>query len=177
MANINNLYVAAGSLVTLGGVDLGHTVDGAEISIERELTEVKTDLYGNTPVDMVVAGQKATVKLKLAEITPGIFSYVVPESDWDVGTSNREQIHFGTKAGYQLRNDALQLVITPQGGSNVNNSKTITFFKAVSTDNATVAYKIDEQSVFEVTFTALVDESRNATDGRLLGRFGPADIS
>jgi hypothetical protein len=176
MANINNLYVAAGSLVTLGGVDLGHTVDGAEISIERELTEVKTDLYGSTPVDMVVAGTKATVKLKLAEITAGVFSYVLPESDWDIGTSNRESIHFGTKAGYQLRNDALQLVITPQG-NNVNNAKTITFFKAVSTDNVTVAYKIDEQSVFEVTFTALVDESRNATDGRLLGRFGPADIS
>jgi len=176
MANINNLYVAAGSLVTLGGVDLGHTVDGAEISIEREFTETKTDLYGNTPVDMVLAGQKATVKLKLAEITPGIFSYVVPESDWDVGTSNREQIHFGSKAGYSLRNDALQLVITPQA-KNTDNSKTITFFKAVSTDNATVAYKIDEQSVFEVTFTALIDESRAATDGRLLGRLGPADIS
>lgn len=176
MANINNLYVAAGSLITFGGVDLGHTVDGAEISIERELTEVKTDLYGNTPVDMVLAGQKATVKLKLAEITPGILSYVVPESDWDVGTGSKETVHFGTKAGYSLRNDALQLTITPQG-KNSDNSKTITFFKAVSTDNATVAYKIDEQSVFEVTFTALVDETRNATDGRLLGRMGPADIS
>lgn len=176
MANINNLYVAAGSLITFGGVDLGHTVDGVEISIERELTEVKTDIYGNTPVDMVLAGQKATVKLKLAEITAGIMSYVVPEADWDVGTGSKETLHFGSKAGYSLRNDALELVITPQG-KNTDNSKTITFFKAVSTDNATVAYKIDEQSVFEVTFTALVDETRAATDGRLLGRVGPAAIS
>jgi len=175
MANVNNLYVAAGSLVTLGGVDLGHTVDGAEIEIERELTEVKTDLYGNTPVDYVLAGQKATVKLKLAEITPGILNYVVPEADYDVGSTS-DHLHFGTKAGYSLRDDALQLVITPQG-KNVDGKKTITFFKAVSTENATVSYKIDEQSVFEVTFTALVDESRAATDGRLLGRVGAANIS
>lgn len=175
MANLSNLKVAAGSLVTFGGVDLGHTVDGAEIEIEREFTEVKTDLYGNTPVDYVLTGQKATVKLKLAEITPGTMAYVVPEADWDVGSSD-DHVHFGTKAGYSLRNDALELVITPQGG-NADGNMTITLFKAVSTDNMTLAYKIDEQSVFEVTFTALVDESRSATDGRLLGRMGPATIS
>ncbi len=175
MAQISKLKVAAGSLVTLGGVDLGHTVDGAEIEIERELTEVKTDLYGNTPVDYVVTGQKATVKLKLAEIHPNTMAYVVPEADWDVGSAD-EHVHFGTKAGYSLRNDALELVITPQGG-NTDGNLTITFFKAVSTGNMTLAYKIDEQSVFEVTFTALVDESRSATDGRLLGRMGPVAIS
>lgn len=175
MANISNLYVAAGSLITLGGVDLGHTVDGAEIEIEREFTEVKTDIYGNTPIDMVLTGQKATVKLKLAEITPGTLSYVVPEADYDVGASD-DHLHFGSKSGYSLRNDALELVITPQA-KNSDGQRTITFFKAVSTDNAKFSYKIDEQSVFEVTFTALVDESRNATDGRLLGRVGPAAIS
>lgn len=175
MAQLNKLKVAAGSLVTFGGVDLGHTVDGAEIEIERELTEVKTDLYGNTPVDYVVAGQKATVKLKLAEIHPGTMAYTLPEADYDIGSAD-DHIHFGTKAGYSLRNDALELVITPQGG-NSDGNLTITLFKAVSTDNAKFAYKIDEQTVFETTFTALVDESRSATDGRLLGRMGPSAIS
>lgn len=175
MAQLSKLKVAAGSLVTFGGVDLGHTVDGAEIEIEREFVEVKTDLYGNTPVDYVLSGQKATVKLKLAEIHPNTMAYVVPEADWDVGSSD-EHVHFGTKAGYSLRNDALELVITPQGG-NTDGNLTITLFKAVSTDNMTLAYKIDEQSVFDVTFTALVDESRAATDGRLLGRMGPSAIS
>lgn len=175
MANLNNLYVAAGSLVTLGGADLGHTVDGVEINIERELTEVKCDIFGNTPVDYVLSGQKATVKLKLAEITPGILSFAIPETDYDLGTAD-DHLHFGTKAGYSLRSDALQLVITPQG-SNTLNEKTITFWKAVSTDNITFAYKIDEQTVYEVTFTALVDDSRQATDGRCLGRVGPVAIS
>ena len=175
MADVSKLKVAAGSLVTFGGVDLGHTVDGAEIEIEREFTEVKTDLYGNTPVDMVLTGQKATVKLKLAEIHPGTMAYVVPEADWDEGSAD-DHVHFGTKAGYSLRGDAYELVITPQGG-NADDNLTFTLFKAVSTDNMTLSYKIDEQSVFEATFTALVDESRNATDGRLLGRMGPALIS
>jgi hypothetical protein len=175
MGNLNKLYVGAGSLVTLGGADLGHTVDGAEIEIERELTEVKTDIWGNTPVDYVVSGQKATVKLKLAEITPNILSYVIPETDYDLGTAD-DHLHFGAKAGYSLRNDALQLVITPQG-SNTDNEKTITFWKAVSTDNVKFAYKIDEQTVYEVTFTALVDDTRSSTDGRSLGRVGPVGIS
>jgi len=175
MANLSNLYVAAGSRITLGGVDLGHTVDGVEIEIEREFTEVKTDIYGNTPVDYVLAGQKATVKLKLAEITPGVLAYALPESDYDLGSAD-DHLHFGNKAGYSLRDDALELVITPQA-KNSDNQRTITLFKVVSSDNVSFSYKIDEQSVYEVTFTALVDESRNATDGRLLGRVGPVNIS
>lgn len=175
MASVSNLKVAAGSLVTFGGVDLGHTLEGAELEIEREFTEVKTDLYGNTPVDFVLTGQTATMKLKLAEITPNVMSYVVPEADYDAGTAD-DQIHFGAKAGYSLRSRAYQLVITPQGG-NTDGNLTITLFKAVSTEPMSLSYKIDEQSVIEVTFTALVDESRNATDGRLLGRIGPSLIS
>lgn len=176
MANVSNLKVAAGSLVTFGGVDLGHTVDGTELVIEREFVEVKSDLYGNTPIDYVLVGQKATIRMKLAEITPGTMSYIVPESDWDVGSAD-DHLHFGTKPGYSLRNDSLQLVITPQGG-NSDGNMTITLFKAVSVGNLSLAYKIDEQSVFDgVEFVALVDESRNATDGRLLGRLGPATIS
>ncbi len=176
MANLNNLKVAAGSRITLGGVDLGHTVEGTELNIERDLTEVKTDLYGNTPVDYVIAGQKATIKMKLAEIIPNALSYLLPEGDYDIGTAD-DHAHFGTKAGYSLRQDALELVITPQGG-NSDGNLTITLFKAVQTGDISLAYKIDEQSVWDgVEFTALVDESRSATDGRLLGRFGPVAIS
>jgi hypothetical protein len=175
MANISKLKVAAGSLITFGGVDLGHTVDGVEIEIKREFTEVNADLYGKTPIDFVLTGQSASVKLKLAEITPGTLSYIAPEGDWDEGAT-KSQLHFGSKAGYSLRNDAMELVITPQGG-NTDGALTITFFKAVSTDDVKWAYKIDDQSVFECTFTALVDESRSATDGRLLGRMGPLAIS
>lgn len=176
MANLNNLKVAAGSLITLGGVDLGHTVDGTELEIERELVMKKTDIYGETPVDYVISGQKATIKVKLAEIIPNVLSYLLPEGDYDVGSSD-DHVHFGTKAGYSLRNDALELVITPQGG-NTDGNMTITLFKAVQTGNVSIAYKIDEQTVWEgIEFVALVDESRSATDGRLLGRFGPATIS
>ena len=175
MSNVNNLYVAAGSLVTLGGADLGHTVDGTEINIDREFTEVKSDLYGNTAIDFVLAGQKATVKLKLAEITPNVLSYAIPETDYDIGTAD-DHVHFGTKPGYRLRNDALELIITPQG-NNSDGQRTVTLFKAVSTGNVTFAYKIDEQCVYEVEFTALVDTSRDGTDGRLLGRVGPVAIS
>lgn len=176
MARVDKLKVAAGSLITLGGVDLGHTVDGTELEIERELTMVKADLYGETPIDYVLTGQKAKLKVKLAEIAPDTLSYIMPETDYDVGSAD-DHIHFGTKAGYSLRNDALQLVVTPQGG-NSDGNMTITLFKAVQTGNPSLAYKIDEQSVWDgVEFEALVDESRAATDGRLLGRFGPAAIS
>jgi hypothetical protein len=176
MANLSNLKVAAGSLITFGGVDLGHTVDGTELTIERELTEVTTDLYGATPVDYVVAGQKAMISMKLAEITPSVLSYILPEADYDLGGSD-DHLHFGTSAGVSLRDQSYELVITPQGG-NSDGNLTITLFKAVSTGNPSVAYKIDEQTVFDgVEFTALVDESRSATEGRLLGRMGPETIS
>lgn len=175
MAQISKLKVAAGSLVTFGGVDLGHTVDGTEIEIKREFTDIKADIYGNTPIDKVLTGQTASVKLKLAEISPETMHYVVSEGDYDNGASD-DQFHFGAKSGHSLRNHAMELVITPQGG-NTDGNLTFTFFKAVSTGDMKLAYKIDEQSVIECEFTALVDESRAATDGRLLGRMGPALIS
>lgn len=176
MARIEKLKVAAGSSVNFLGVDLGHTVDGIEVEIEREFTEVKTDLYGNTPVDMVLAGTRATVRMKLAEISPDILSYLIPEGDYDVGASD-DQVHFGSKAGYSLRDDAGELIITPQGG-NLDGNMTLTLFKAVSVGNVSIAYKIDEQTVWDnVEFLALVDESRSSTDGRLLGRYGPNLIS
>lgn len=175
MANLSNLYVAAGSTITFKGVDLGHTVEGVELNVERETVEVKTDIYGNTPVDYVISGQKLTAKFKLAEATTGTLSYAIPESDWDEGAAD-DHVHIGTKAGYSLRDDAGELVITPQG-KNSDDNHTVTLFKAVSTEPVAFAYKIDEQTVYEVTFTALVDESRSATDGRLLGRVGPAAIS
>lgn len=176
MADISKLTVAAGSTVTFGGVDLGHTVDGAEIEIEREFTDVTADMYGTTPIDMVLTGQRATVTLKLAEIKAGSMNVVMPENDYDIGAAFADHTHFGTKAGYSLRDDAAELVISPTG-NNAGNDLDITLFKAVSTGNATLAYKIDEQSVFEVTFTALVDESRGDTDGRYLGRYGRTAIS
>ncbi len=176
MARIDKLKVAAGSLITFGGVDLGHTVEGTTLEIERSLTMVKTDLYGETPIDYVLAGQKVMIKMKLAEIVPDILSYLLPEADYDTGSAD-DQIHFGTKAGYSLRNDALQLVITPQGG-NSDGNMTITLFKAVQTGNPSIAYTVEDQTVWDgVQFEALVDETRSATDGRLLGRFGPATIS
>lgn len=173
MANISNLKVAAGSLVTFGGVDLGHTVDGAEIEIEREHTELQADIYGNTAIDYVLTGQHASVTLRLAEIVPGTLRYLLHEGSFNTGGSG-DNMFFGTKSGYSLRNDALELVITPQG-SNSDDSMTITLFKAVSQDNVSWSYKIDDQTVFEATFQALVDESH--ADGQLLGRLGPADIS
>jgi len=141
MAQISKLKVAAGSLVTFGGVDLGHTVDGTEIEIKREFTDVKADIYGNTPIDKVLTGQTASVKLKLAEIAPETLHYVVPEGDYDVGSADG-QFRIGAKAGYSLRNNAMQLVISPQGG-NTDGNLTFAFFKAVSAGDMKLAYKID----------------------------------
>lgn len=177
MADISKLKVAAGSLITFNGVDLGHTVEGTTLEIEREFASVNADIYGTTPVDMVLSGQRATISLKLAEISPGTMNNVMPENDYDIGAAFADHSHFGTKSGYSLRTDAAELVITPQGG-NSNDGLTLTLFKAVNVGNVSLAYKIDEQSVFDgVEFLALVDESRADTDGRLLGRMGPADIS
>lgn len=174
MADISKLKVAAGSLVTFGGVDLGHTVDGTELVIERSFAEVKSDLYGDTPIDYVLSGQKASVKMKLAQIDADTLKYLMQEADYETGSVNDTQ-WFGTKAGASLRSNAYQLVITPQGG-NSDGSLTITLFKAVQVGNISLAYKIDEQSVWDgLEFVALVDESRG--NGRLLGRFGPSTIS
>lgn len=173
MANINNLRIGAVSAM-LGGVDLGHSKDGAEFEFTREFEDLLTDQYGSMPVDMALTGQDLKVKLFLAEVVASNLNVAIPEGDHDLGTTG-ERLGLGTDAGYLLRQDAKELILHPLKNATADDSEDIHIYKAVSVETLALNYKIDEQRIIEVTFRALVDEANG--NGRRLGHVGPANIS
>lgn len=174
MADISKVTIGA-CQVTHGGVDLGHTLDGVELELEREFEDLTVDAYGSTAVNKALTGQKITAKFKLAEIDANRLNSAIPEAQHALGSS-AERLGIGSQAGYLLRNDAKQLRLRPlRNVASSNDDEDVVIYKAVSVESVMLAYKVDEQRVIEVTMEGLVDETYG--DGRLLGHIGSADIS
>lgn len=173
MPNISNVRIGAVS-VKFGGVDLGHSKDGAEFEFTREFEDLIVDQYGSMPIDMALTGQDVRIKVYLAEVTASNLNVAVPEGDHDLGTTG-ERLGLGTDAGYLLRTDSKALILHPLKNTSADDSEDINIYKAVSVETLPLNYKIDEQRIVEVTFRALVDETNG--NGRRLGHIGPVAIS
>ncbi len=152
---------------------IGHTKGGVEFSFEREFEDLTVDQYGSMALDKALTGQKLTIKVYIAEVTRENFARAIPEGRFDEGSGTDEKLGLGRDSGYLLSQDAVELRLHPRNESDNNND--IYIWKAVSVETVETAYKIDEQRILEVTFEALVDESR--VDGYRLGRIGDDLIS
>ncbi|WP_438979901.1 hypothetical protein [Polynucleobacter sp.] len=173
MSSIANVRIGPCS-VTYGGVNLGHTKDGATLKIDRKFKELNVDQYGNSPVDLALTGNEMTIVVSLAEPEVDNLNVGVPEADYAAG-SGGERLGIGTDAGYSLRTDAKLLVLHPLKNGASDLSEDINIYKAVSSEPVELPFKVDEQRVFKVTFRALVDETYGS--GRRLGHIGVTNIS
>lgn len=158
--------------ITYKGVNVGHTLDGVELTFEREFEDLTVDKYGSTPVDKALTGNKLMAKFKLAQPDFASLNIAAPEGEGADGSTG-DRIGLGTEAGYLLRQDAGELVLRPlKNVASANDSEDVVLYKAVSVENVELSYKVDEQRVIEVTFEALVDETYGT--GRRLGHVGPS---
>lgn len=165
MADILKVKVGACS-VTFNGTDLGHTKGGVEVSYAPEYKDVGVDLYGNTPVEQYLIGERLTVKVPLAESTIANLKVAMPNTTF-AGAANA-RITLGKKAGAKQSSNAAQLVLHPVGEG--TRAFDIVLHKAVVSSEVVLAHKIDEEKIVEVTFTALLDETKS--DGNYLGLIG-----
>lgn len=166
MADTTKVAIGA-CQVTYGDTDLGHTLDGVELSIEREFQDLTVDQYGSTPVNKALTGQKVMAKFKLAEVTIANLAKALPEGTLTGSTRDT----FGTDAGYLLGQNAALLRLRPLKNVAGNSAADdVLIYKAVSTETLQLNYKVDEQRVIEITMEGLVDTSQSS--GRLLGEFG-----
>lgn len=173
--DIAKAEIAGPCIITFKGIVLGHTLDGIELTAERELQEVNVDKYGHTPIDFVLSGNHLKVKFKLAQTEFDQWNAAIPETSSYDGAGTADRADFGADAGYSLRQDAGVMVIHPIKNAATDLSDDVTIYLAVSTDNVALPLKIDQQRTLEVTFDALVSEAYGS--GRRLGHYGPADVS
>ncbi len=172
--DLSKVEIAGPCRITFGGIDLGHTLDGVEIEINRQMADVIVDRYGDTPVDKVLTGTTATAKFKLAQFDNRQLDTALPEGQ-NIDTVTLDQTSFGTDAGYNLRQDAKQLVIHPLKYAVGDLSHDVTFYLAVSTEPVTLPFMVKDQLAVEVTMTALVSEAFGTS--RRLGHVGYAATS
>lgn len=183
MSRIQDLRMGAMKL-TYKGEDLGHTKGGVTFKKDRKFEDMTVDQYGETPIDMILVGERATVEVILAEPSVGNLNRVMPEGHDVVGATG-ELFTMGTDAGYSLRNGsslagiqgggAGLLVCHPLNKAVGDDSEDIQIYLAASSDPIELPYKVKEQRVFKVVFTAFIDETR--ANGRRLGHVGPLNIS
>ena len=165
MADITN--VKMGSVdVEINGTDIGHTMGGAELNYEPVFADITVDKFGETPANKVLVGEHLTATVRFAEATLANLKRAIPRGVNTVAT----KLTMGAAAGKLLSENAFRLVLHPTTNASTNKSEDVVFYKAVSAEPVEVPYHVDEQKVFEVTFHALIDESK--TDGNYLGLIG-----
>jgi len=165
MADVTNVQVGVCD-VSYNGVDLGHTLGGVVVSYEPEYKDVTVDAYGNTPVEKYLIGEKLTAKIPLAEYTVANLRNAMPQASF-AGAANA-RITLGAKAGKSAVADAYQLVLHPSREGTRRHD--VVFYKAYVDSAVELNHTKEDEKIIEVTFVALVDESKS--DGNYLGLIG-----
>lgn len=165
ISDITNVKVGVCS-VTYNGVDLGHTKGGVEVTYEPSYHDVTVDKYGETIVEKYLMGEKMTVKAPLAEFTVANMKVAIPQGTF-AGAANK-RLTVGQTAGASAQALSAQLVLHPLNmGTRAND---IVLHKAYVASTIALAHRVDEEKVIEVTFEALLDETKSA--GNYLGLIG-----
>lgn len=151
----DNFRIGAGSL-SIDGTDVGLTTEeGVLVNYEPEVHLHNSGKYGNTPVKASLIGQMLTLEVYMGEHTlnniEDAFAGVVQADG---------KIKFGGLAGREITGK--ELVLTPFDGT-----PSWYFRKAVPTSAVETNYKVNDERVIQVTFTAMVDT--DAADADALG--------
>lgn len=169
MADVTNVQVGVCS-VSFNGIDLGHTKGGVEVSYEPVYHDVMVDKFGETIVEKYLMGEKWTAKVPLAEFTIANLKVAMPKTTF-AGAAN-SRVTVGAASGKKATADAAQLVLHPMIEGTRRHD--IVFYKAFVASSIVLNHKIDEEKIIEVTFEALLDESRS--DGNYLGMIGDSTL-
>lgn len=173
MANIQNLRIGPCSL-TWKTQDLGHSLGGIKLTYERKFTELKVDKYGDTPVDAALTATSLKVALKVAEPVVTLLQRIIPEGSFNSGGQG-SQVGFAAGEGATMRQYAGLLTMHPLSKALTDTSEDINIYLAFPSGNNVLNYDVNNQRVYELEMSALVDEEY--TPGRRLGHIGNATIS
>ncbi len=165
MADITKVKVGV-CTVSFNGIDLGHTMGGVEVVYKPTHKDVAVDLYGDTTVEKFLIGEDLSAKVPLAEYTIANLRNAIPQSEF-AGAAN-SRITIGHKAGQSARADSAVLVLHPVAEG--TRAFDVIFYKAYVASQITLKHTNKDEKIIEVTFEALLDETRS--DGNYLGLIG-----
>lgn len=163
MADVLNVKLGVCKVI-VGGVDLGHTIGGAELVYTPEYHTTKVDRYTGVAERFLISENMA-VRVPLAESTLAVIRKAIPFASQSGGKAT-----IGSYAGKRLSEKAVPVVLHPVENDDNDRSDDVVLYKGASTGEITLGYKNDGERIVETMFEAFVDESK--ADGNLLGLIG-----
>lgn len=139
--------------ISYDGVDLGAVEGDVTVSIEKPNAEIKVAQYGDSIIDLVNKGTIIKVKARLLEVTAANLKHLFPAA-FKVGSAG---MYFASNVGYKLSAYAKPLVIHPLDRTDVDLSRDIKLYKAVSMSPAEIPYGPETITGFEIEWLALPD--------------------
>lgn len=173
MANIQNVRMGVCSL-NWKTQDLGHTLEGVDLTFDRKFQDLKVDKYGESPVDSALVGTGLKISTKVAEPVVSLIQRILPEGAFNTGGQG-SNIGFAAGEGTTMRQFAGLLTLHPLSKALTDLSEDVNVYLAFPSQALKLNYQVSGQRVYTLEFTALVDEEY--TSGRRLGHIGPFLIS
>lgn len=151
------------AVVYFGGVCVGTTIGDVEFTPELKERVRNSARFGETPIDFVHTGENYAIKVKLAENSIANLAVVLRE-----GATVSAARYFGRVPGGLASAHAARLLVRPVDmDASDDDSEDIVFHKAVAGSPEPIAFNLNDERVFGITFTALVDDTKD--DGKKLG--------
>ena len=168
MATASNVRIGA-CAITYKGTDLGHTLGGVTFTYEPDYEDLKVDKWAG-PIDKALTAENLSVTIRLAEPQVARLRHAIAAGTYD-SSGATPSLELGKSTGFLGSTVAGHLRLHPQNLSDSDQSEDIHIFKAVAVDEVELEFTVDDQRVAEITFNALVDETKS--DGSVLGHIGP----
>lgn len=145
--------------VSFGGVDLGYTKGGVEVTVATETHKVEVDQFGKTAVNELIMARNVSVKVPMAETTLENLVKIMPGATLvtDAIDPTSKRVDVVTGVGTSLLATALALVLHPIDKLDTDTSEDFTVFKAATAGALQFAYKLEEERIFNVEFNGYPD--------------------
>jgi len=146
--------------VMFGGVDLGYTKGGVDVSITTETHEVNVDQYGDTPVNDFITSRRVQVTVPLAETTLENAIQIMPGASLvvDLEDTSKRRIEVPTASGTSMLDIAKELVLHPVTNETWEREDDFVLYRCATSGTVEFSYKHDEEKIFPVTFKGYTDD-------------------
>jgi hypothetical protein len=135
--------------VYFGGSSLGHTQGAITVNVTKNSFDVLVNDFGpNVPVTKTSLGTGATVEVPLAQYDVQVLLTAIPEAV----TVSGNAAYVGDTTGTNFLDLAQELIVAPKDGSDQWR-----FPAAAVTEELSIPFQLDEQTIITATFTTFPD--------------------
>ncbi len=142
---------------------LGMTKDGVDFKYETNYHEIKADQTGDTPIDDVLIGEKATAEFKILDTSKKKIALIVPSAAYEGEADNPTAVTFGQRPGFRASKKFMKLKIHPISAGD-NTDYDVIIYRTTNTGSLELAFKLEEEWVIPCVFKAYYDDFRQPGD-------------